>query len=39
MNVFQAADSFQLFTGVAPDFERMYAHVLELVERQSRRAA
>lgn len=39
MNVFQAADAFELFTGVTPDFERMYAHVLALVEQQSRRAA
>jgi len=32
MAVFQAADSFQLFTGVEPDRERMLRHFAELVD-------
>jgi shikimate dehydrogenase len=31
MAVFQAADSFELFTGVQPDRERMLRHFSELV--------
>ena len=32
MAVFQAADSFALFTGVEPDRERMLRHFAELVD-------
>jgi shikimate dehydrogenase len=31
MAVFQAVESFRLFTGVEPDAERMVAHFAELV--------
>lgn len=31
MAVFQAVDAFELFTGIAPDAERMLAHFAELV--------
>jgi shikimate dehydrogenase len=33
MAVFQAADSFRLFTGIEPDAERMLAHFATLVDR------
>ncbi|GAA4831518.1 shikimate dehydrogenase [Saccharopolyspora rosea] len=33
MAVFQAADAFELFTGVAPDAERMLRHFAELVDK------
>lgn len=36
MAVFQAADSFRLFTGIEPDAERMLAHFAELVDRPER---
>ena len=34
MAVGQAADTFQLVTGIVPDRNRMYAHLNELVERE-----
>ena len=36
MAVFQAAGSFELFTGVAPDRERMLRHFAELSPSRSR---
>ena len=30
----QAADSLELFTGVSPDRERVFAHIAELVEER-----
>ncbi|WP_433755246.1 shikimate dehydrogenase [Nocardia sp. CA-135398] len=39
MNVYQAADAFALFTGVAPDIERMYSHMLSLAAATTHRAA
>jgi shikimate dehydrogenase len=33
MAVYQAADSFQLFTGIEPDADRMLAHFATLVGR------
>lgn len=36
MAVFQAADSFELFTGLAPDRERMLHHFSRLVDRDGR---
>jgi shikimate dehydrogenase len=38
MAVFQAAGSFELFTGVEPDRERMLRHFAELVEDDVRTA-
>ena len=34
MAVFQAADSMRLFSGIAPDTNRMLAHFNELIERE-----
>ncbi len=36
MAVFQAADSFELFTGLVPDRERMLRHFSRLVDRDGR---
>ena len=36
MAVFQAADSFELFTGRAPDRDRMLRHFSRLVDRDGR---
>ena len=33
MAVFQAADSFRLFTGIEPDADRMLVHFAALVDR------
>ena len=33
MAVFQAAESFELFTGLQPDRERMLRHFAELADR------
>jgi shikimate dehydrogenase len=34
MAVFQAVDAFELFSGVAPDAERMLRHFTSLVARE-----